>query len=96
MEQTACDITRFLDEDGKLLTFPKKRAARDAILAYLADKFEFGRDYREREVNAILDSWHTFGDFFLLRRELIEAGLLCRERNGSRYWRPAADAPEAP
>ena len=46
------------------------------------------RSYTEKEVNALLDERHTFGDFFLLRRELCDSGLLQRERDGSRYWRP--------
>jgi hypothetical protein len=32
------------------------------MLAYLADKFKAGRDYTGKEVNAIIDEWHTFGD----------------------------------
>ena len=56
-------------------------------LCYLAEKFEAGRDYTEPEVNALLGSWHTFGDHTLLRRDMIERGLLCREKNGSRYWK---------
>ena len=89
MEQKELDIARFLDADGKIAFLPKKRPLRAAVLRYLAEKFEIGRDYKEREVNAIVDQWHTFGDLFLLRREMIEAGVMRRERDGSRYWREA-------
>ena len=80
-------IERFLDEEGKLKLWPAKKTVQEQIYAYLAQKFTPWRDYTEHEVNAILASWHTFGDLFLLRRGLIESGWLLRERNGSRYWR---------
>ena len=80
-------IERFLDERQRIVHLPMKKEARYAVLGYLAEKFECGRDYTEKEVNRIIDEWHTFGDYFLLRRELVDAKLLCRELNGSRYWK---------
>lgn len=80
-------IERFLDEEGKLRQLPSRQAPRGEAYAYLAGKFELGREYTEHEVNAILASWHTFGDYFILRRGLIESGWLCRLRDGSKYWR---------
>ncbi len=50
-------------------------------------KFEAGRQYREREINEVLDAWHTFGDHTRLRRDLCDAGLLERKEDGSEYWR---------
>lgn len=81
------DIARFLNEEGQILCLPRKRTPRLAVLAYLAEKFEYGRDYTEKEVNGLCDQWHTFGDYFILRRELVDYGFLSRERDGSRYWR---------
>lgn len=80
-------IERFLDEEGKLKMLPSKQIPREQVYTYLAGKFECGRDYTEHEVNAILSSWHTFQDYFVLRRGLIESGWLCRMKDGSRYWR---------
>lgn len=80
-------IERFLDENGKIKLWPSKHSAQEQVYAYLAKRFLTGRDYTEHEVNAILDSWHTFGDLFLLRRGLIESGWMLRLRDGSRYWR---------
>ena len=80
-------IERFLDDGGRLRQFPAKQAMKRAAYAYLAGKFDLGRDYTEHEVNAILASWHTFDDYFLLRRGLVESGWLCRLRDGSRYWK---------
>lgn len=80
-------IRPFLDESGKIIQLPQRRQRRVAVLAYLADRFPAGRTFTEREVNEICDCWHTFGDYFLLRRELVDNGFLCRERDGSRYWK---------
>ena len=88
-------IERFLDEDGKLKQWPSKQAPREEVFSYLAEKFEPGRDYTEHEVNAILSSWHTFGDLFILRRGMIESGWLKRMRVGSRYWRNPEKTGEA-
>jgi hypothetical protein len=84
------NIRPFLDGNGKITQLPKKLKVQLAVLAYLAGKFERDRNYTEREVNAVCDAWHSFGDFFLLRRELVDYDFLNRERDGSRYWRPPA------
>ncbi len=80
-------IEMFLDDEGKIKQLPGKMKRKQAILSYLVGKFSCGRDYTEKEVNAVIDNWHTFGDYFLLRRELIDGGYLCRTRDGSRYWK---------
>ena len=88
-------IERFLDEEGKLKQWPAKKAPQHEVLQYMAQKFELGCDYTEHEVNALLSSWHTFGDLFILRRGLIDERLLLRLPNGSRYWRNPEKADEA-
>lgn len=80
-------IRPFLDEEGKIKEWPMKKAKQRAILAYLAQDFEEGCDYTEKEVNEKIGDKHTFGDFYLLRRELIDAGMMSRTNNGSRYWK---------
>ena len=79
-------VLRFL-EKGKIRQLPVKTAYKRYVMEYLVSKFETGKDYTEAEVNAVIDEWHTFGDCFILRRELIDAGLLKRLPNGSKYWR---------
>lgn len=80
-------VKRFLDEEGRIKQLPAKEAPRREVLEYLAGKFEAGRDYKEKEVNTIISAWHTFGDYFVLRREMADRGLICRTRDGARYWR---------
>jgi DNA-binding transcriptional ArsR family regulator len=83
------DLKRFMDAQGLLNMYPTRRRDQLAVLAFLIEKFELGRDYSEREVNEVLKSTlsPTNNDFVTLRRELFEVGFLKRERDGSRYWR---------
>lgn len=79
-------IDNFLDEDGKIKAWPAKHEKKTAVLSYLSTKFETGTFYTEKQVNEIIKEWHTFGDFFLLRRGLIDKKLLRRTDDGSKYW----------
>lgn len=92
MNHSEINIAPFLDGEGRVIQLPVKRAKRTAVLAYLAQTFEPGRSYAEREVNELCERRHTFHDYFLVRRELVDAGFLCRKDDGSAYWR----APEPP
>ncbi len=80
-------IGRFLDQEGRVKAWPAKRAVQKLIIEYISGKFESGRTYSEKEVNAILTKWHTFGDYFILRRGLVEEGLMKRTPNGAAYRR---------
>ncbi|MCG8353618.1 MAG: DUF2087 domain-containing protein, partial [Chloroflexales bacterium] len=70
--------------DGDLLTqIPSTRKKRSVILKWLANRFELGVQYPEKEVNAIIKRHHP--DTATLRRELIANKLMQRE--GGVYWR---------
>jgi hypothetical protein len=81
------DIARFLDDNGRVTTWPAKRDMKAGVLEYVAGKFEYERSYTEKEVNAVVSAWHTFDDHCFLRRGLIDYKLLKRTTNGSKYWR---------
>ena len=68
---------------------PAKRKTRAAVLLEVLRRFEPGRVYAEKEVDAILLGVHE--DFAYLRRELVNYHYL--EREGGRY-RTATTAPE--
>jgi hypothetical protein len=70
--------------NGRLETIPAGRERRQALLVHVAGRFASGREYGEDEVNGILQGVHA--DHATLRRYLIDAGLLRRERGS--YWRP--------
>ena len=80
------ELRNFLDEDGRLKAYPAKRRMKLLALFYLASKFEPGRRYSEKQVNALLEGWHAFSDWVMLRRDLVDHGFLGREQDGSVYW----------
>ena len=82
------NINNFIDSTGKIKIWPSKHDYKFQVLKYLSDKFEYNRFYSEKEVNNIIESYHTFSDYFLLRRELIVGKFLSRTRDGAKYWRP--------
>ncbi|NLO86196.1 MAG: DUF2087 domain-containing protein [Clostridiales bacterium] len=87
MDTSNIKISQFLDKDGRISKLPIKHSARTAVLSYLAQKFDTDKLYTEKEVNTICDSWHTFHDYFILRRNLVEEKFLMRKIDGSCYWR---------
>ncbi|MDU7336756.1 MAG: DUF2087 domain-containing protein [Clostridium sp.] len=95
MEQNK-KIARFLSPEGKITQLPQKQSVRLALLSYLSQQFEENRFYTEQEVNALCEEWHTFGDYFLLRRELIDQHFLCRKADGSLYWKVKEEAEPDP
>ena len=86
-------ISQFLDDEGRIIQLPKKHSTKCAVLDYLAGKFELSAEYTEHQVNGICNNWHTFGDPCLIRRELVDNGLLGRASDCSRYWRVAESNP---
>jgi len=81
------ELRKFLDLEGRLTRWPEKMKEQPPLLAYLAAKFEPGRSYTEKEVNAIILEQITFKDYVTLRRALVDFGFVGREIDGSRYWR---------
>jgi DNA-binding transcriptional ArsR family regulator len=69
--------------DGKLVRWPTKRSKRLVVLDYLAQSFEPGRRYNEREVNGLLRPFND--DTATTRRYLVDEGLL--DRSDGEYWR---------
>jgi hypothetical protein len=78
-------LAAHLNADGSIRQIPFLPSKLSIILNYLIPAFTMGADYTEKEVNAILRRFHE--DTAGLRRDLVEAGLLARESDGSRYWR---------
>ena len=79
-------LAAHLNPDGTIKTIPLQPVKRHVILDYLINAFTVGINYSEKEVNMLLAHFHP--DTAALRRYLVDAGMLERERDGSRYWRP--------
>lgn len=80
-------LRTFLDGAGRLTALPAKRKMKLHAFVYLSEKFVAGRVYTEREVNALLNEWHTYGDPVTLRRELCDHKILLRDPYGREYRR---------
>ncbi|HZR49050.1 MAG TPA: DUF2087 domain-containing protein [Streptosporangiaceae bacterium] len=71
--------------DGRIAALPVKRSRRRLLLEQVAQAFEPGLRYPEREVDEILKP--LFDDHCTLRRYLIDEDLLSRTPGGGPYWR---------
>lgn len=81
------NLDRYLDPEGKIKVWPSKHKNKFLVLEYLATKFEYERMYTEKEINSIIQAWHSFEDYFLLRRGLIEYKMMARTKDGAKYWK---------
>lgn len=76
-----------MDDQGLLKQYPSKKPVREIVLGRIAEKFEYGKDYTEKEINQIIKEQIAFSNIELIRRELFDYAFLNRERDGSRYWK---------
>ncbi len=97
----AMELQRFLNTDGRITTWPARRKDQVTVLRYLADQFQPGQEYTEKQVNEVLSQrigkpnvsapWEHTVDFAVdhatLRRKLMEERLMQRTSDGARYWR---------
>jgi hypothetical protein len=82
-------LATFLNADGTIRQVPNSRTQAvkfRVVLEYILAAFEPGAVYTEKEVNSILRRFNE--DVSGLRRDLIDVGMLARESDGSKYWRP--------
>ncbi|KZL18036.1 hypothetical protein PsAD2_02770 [Pseudovibrio axinellae] len=75
------------DEVGQLVKWPGRRQVQVLCLWQMWSVIPAGTSLSEKEVNALLNGAHCFGDPALLRRELFGLGMLQRNRDGSDYRR---------
>jgi hypothetical protein len=64
--------------DNKLTTIPKQRKKRTLILEKIAEDFDLGKEYKEKEVNEKILQYHD--DFCFIRREFIMEKLFVRDK----------------
>lgn len=77
-------LREYLNEDGTIRQLPTNQRKLDVVLAYIAEHFELGQTYTEKEVNQVIGALHE--DISGLRRDLIMFTYMDRERDGSAYW----------
>jgi hypothetical protein len=83
---------RFLDAEGRIDRYPAQHADRELLLRWVAERaFAAGEVLSEKQTNERLETFT--GDVAVLRRYLVDGGLLERTRSGSEYARAVAPAP---
>jgi hypothetical protein len=84
--QPQTGVARFM-RLGRIDRYPANQAERRELLAWIAgETFEPGEELSERKVNERLLSYTD--DVVLLRRYMIDFGVLERTPSGSSYFRP--------
>lgn len=80
-------VARHFDSEGRLVRWPGRD--RQAILCLFVfwSRIRPGESYTEREISDVLGEWHTFGDHALLRRAMVDYGLMSRTVDGRKYVR---------
>jgi predicted transcriptional regulator len=78
-------LNTYLAPDGRLTAIPAQEKKERVILRHIAQAFEPGRRYPEKEVNQILLRFNE--DTATLRRRLVALGFMKREGGGGAYWR---------
>jgi len=81
--------TSAADRRAPSIPLPRKRSKRLVVLDRLAQEFEPGTHYPEREVNRILRPFDD--DVATLRRYLVDEGFL--DRSDGEYWRSGGTFP---
>ncbi len=76
-------LSDFMTKDGQLKAVPTQEKKRLAVLRHLAQAFEPGQRYTEKQVNELLKPFNP--DTASLRRYLVDSGLLAREQGV--YWK---------
>lgn len=84
-ERRRANVLRAFMDGDRLTAIPASHSKRQVILDVLAQDFEPGVRYSEKQVNLILGK--RFADTAALRRYLVDDGFLDREGGGGPYWR---------
>ncbi len=76
-EKYRLSVIKAFFKNGRLVKIPVQQKKRLIVLEEIADHFERGRSYDEKEVSEKLKEFHE--DYCYLRRSMIEFGIMERE-----------------
>ncbi|WP_144373546.1 DUF2087 domain-containing protein [Vogesella urethralis] len=80
-------LLRHFDAQGRLQRWPKKYSEQQQCLWAIWPQLPGRGQHGEAVINDALRQAQTFGDHVLLRRELVNHGLLARTPDCRVYWR---------
>jgi hypothetical protein len=86
---------RYLDDKARVKTLPSKQSMQIMIVYYVWAFVRLDKKYTEIELNNELNKYHTFGDAALLRRYMVELGLVSRSSNCQDYTKLTPTIEEA-
>ncbi|AEB30978.1 conserved hypothetical protein [Carnobacterium sp. 17-4] len=78
-------VTNFM-ENNKVTKVPAKEKKKYILLAEFITRFEQGKIYTEKEINAELLKVYPTGEYVEQRRYLITFSFFKRTSDGSQYW----------
>jgi hypothetical protein len=81
------------DPEGRLLRWPARESQAILCLWVLWSRLPGGASFTEIEISELLEGWHSFGDRALLRRALVDYGLVSRTVDGRKYVRVSQKPP---
>ena len=73
---------------GRLQAMPAKESKRHAVMLRFLALFAPDRHYTDREVRELISP--VWADSAVVRRYLVDTGLLCRTKDGRSYWLPGS------
>ena len=82
-------VKNYSTPDGRLREIPMATKKLMPILRHVAQVFEPGVRYNEKQVNEALKQFHA--DYASLRRFLIDFKMIQREVDGTTYWREKSE-----
>jgi len=84
-------VARCFDASGRLQRWPTRQSEQIVVLWVLWSQLPDGTRMDEAEFSSLLVRWHDFDDYALLRRGLIDLGLVQRTQTGSIYRKASRD-----
>ena len=79
-------LKNYLNEEGRLISFPSKRKLKIASMFYIASRIDAGVQFSEKEMNDIINKMCCFNDAALIRREMYDYRFINRTSDGKIYW----------
>lgn len=79
-------LKNYLNEEGRLISFPSKRKLKIASMFYIASRIDAGVQFSEKEMNDIINKMCCFNDAALIRREMYDYRFINRTLDGKIYW----------
>jgi hypothetical protein len=86
-------LNRHFDKDGRLVRWPSRTSVQWDVIWVLWSHLPRGEVMTERGVSQRLNDWHLFGDAAILRRTMVERGLLTRKPDATDYKRVEREPP---